>query len=155
MPSGHPTQAAEMNKDVVRRFYEAVLRVPGGPDFAAIKDLADEQEVELNWGHPDSGIHRGAAIAPARHRMHQLTGLDFAAIRIDELIAEGPNRVVVVATNSGTDIHGNPWTMTVLELVDVENGRIARKRSFYQDAALLRDISLEREAALAQTAGPH
>jgi len=145
----HAAQA-ERNKDVVRRFYEAVLRVPGGPDFATIKDLTDEQEVELNWGHPDSGIHRGAAIAPARHRMHRLTGLDLAAISIDELIAEGPARVVVVATNRGIALHGAPWTMTVLELVDVVNGKITKKRSFYQDTALLRDISLEREAALAQ-----
>ncbi|MGJ6968850.1 hypothetical protein ACSDR0_43805 [Streptosporangium sp. G11] len=56
-------------------------------------------------------------------------------------------------TNSGTDIHGNPWRMTVLELVDVANGKITKKRSFYQDTALLREISLEREAALAQKAG--
>lgn len=53
----------------------------------------------------------------------------------------------MVATNSGADLHGNPWRMTVLELVDVVHGKITRKRSFYQDTALLRDISLEREAA--------
>lgn len=152
MPRENPTQP-ELNKEVVRRFYEAVLRVSGGPDFATIKELTDEQEIELNWGHPDSGLHRGAAIGLARHRMHELTGLDISAISIDELIADGPTRVVVVATNSGTDIHGNPWRMTVLELVDVANGKITKKRSFYQDTALLRDISLEREAALAQKAG--
>lgn len=149
MPSENPTQS-ELNKEVVRRFYEAVLRVPGGPDFATIKELADEQEIELNWGHPDSGVSRGAAIGPARHRMHELTGLDISAIGIDELIADGPTRVVVVATNSGTDLHGNPWRMTVLELVDVENGKITKKRSFYQDTALLRDISLQREAAFSK-----
>ncbi|MDP4511507.1 nuclear transport factor 2 family protein [Nonomuraea turcica] len=152
MPSAIPTEP-ELNKEVVRRFYEAVLRVPGGPDFATIKELTDEQEIELNWGHPDSGVYGGAAIGPARHRMHELTRLDISAISIDELIADGPTRVVVVATNSGTDIHGNPWRMTVLELVDVANGKITKKRSFYQDTALLRDISLEREAALAQKAG--
>lgn len=90
--------------------------------------------------------------------MHHLIGLDVAAIGIDELIAEGPTRVVVVATNSGTDLHGTPWSMTVLELVDVIDvidGKITKKRSFYQDTALLRDISLEREAALAQSPGQH
>jgi ketosteroid isomerase-like protein len=60
--------------------------------------------------------------------------------------------VVVVATNSGTDIHGNSWKTTVLELVDVTDGKIVKKRSFYQDTALLRDISLEREQALASQA---
>ncbi|WP_157852493.1 hypothetical protein [Kitasatospora sp. NRRL B-11411] len=59
------TSTAEQNKDVVRRLYEAVLRVPGGPNFATAGEPADEQEVELNWGHPDSGVHRGAAIGPA------------------------------------------------------------------------------------------
>ncbi|GHE35187.1 MULTISPECIES: nuclear transport factor 2 family protein [Streptomyces] len=169
MPGTHPTQAernthpaqaqrnthptrADRNKDVVRRFYEAVLREPGGPDFATIRELTDEQEVELNWGHPDSGVHRGAAIGPARHRMHLLTGMDPSALVVEELLAEGPTRVVVVATNSGTDVHGVPWTMTVLELVDVVDGRITRKRSFYQDTALLRDIALEREAALGREA---
>jgi ketosteroid isomerase-like protein len=142
---------AELNKDVVRRFYEAVLTTPG-PDFATIKALTDEQEVELNWGHPESGVYFGADIGPARHRMHQLTGLDVTAITIDELIADGPSRVVVVATNSGTDIHNNSWKMTVLELVDVRDGKIVKKRSFYQDTALLRDISLEREQALAAQA---
>ncbi|WP_329375406.1 hypothetical protein [Streptomyces sp. NBC_01483] len=82
--------------------------------------------------------------------MHQLTGLDVTAISIDELIAEGPTRVVAVATNSGTGIHNTPWTMTVLELVDVLNGEITKRRSCYQNTALLRDISREREAALAQ-----
>ncbi|MFF1401079.1 nuclear transport factor 2 family protein [Streptomyces sp. NPDC058287] len=154
MTSGHPPRA-DLNKDVVLRFYEAVLRVPGGPDFAAINELSDEREVELNRGHPDSGTHRRAAIGPARRRMHRLTGLDVAAIGIDELIAEGPTRVVVVATNSGTDVHGTPWSMTVLELVDVIDGKITKKRSFYQDTALLRDISLDREAALAQSPGQH
>jgi ketosteroid isomerase-like protein len=162
MPGAHSTQSgrntrptrAERNKDVVRRFYEAVLREPGGPDFATIHELTDEQEVELNWGHPDSGVHRGAAIGPARHRMHLLTGMDPSALVVEELLAEGPTRVVVVATNSGTDVHGTPWTMTVLELVDVVDGRITRKRSFYQDTALLRDIALEREAALADGGGP-
>ncbi|KAB8189062.1 hypothetical protein FH608_042145 [Nonomuraea phyllanthi] len=152
MPSENPTQP-ELNKEVVRRFYEAVLRVPGSPDFATIEELTDEQEIELNWGHPASGVHRGAAIGPARHRMHELTGLDIQAVSIEELVADGPTRVVVVATNGGTDIHGNPWRMTVLELVDVANGKITRKRSFYQDTALLRDISLQREAALARKAG--
>lgn len=42
--------------------------------------------------------------------------------------------------------------MTVLELVDVRDGKIVKKRSFYQDTALLRDISLEREQALAAQA---
>ncbi|MEV4803656.1 hypothetical protein AB0K18_26940 [Nonomuraea sp. NPDC049421] len=121
-----------------------------GPLRPPIKELTDEQEVELNWGHPDSGVHKGADIGPARHRMHELTGLDMSSISIDELIADGPTRVVVVATNSGIDLHGTPWTMTVLELVDVVNGKITKKRSFYQNTALLRDISLEREAALAQ-----
>ena len=81
--------------------------------------------------------------------MHELTGLDVMSIQIDELIADGPTRVVVVATNSGTDVHGAPWKMTVLELVDVVDGKIAKKRSFYQDTARLRDISLERERTLA------
>ncbi|MEU9090001.1 nuclear transport factor 2 family protein [Streptomyces sp. NPDC087901] len=146
MTSDSPTRA-DLNKEVVRRFYRAVLRTPGGPDFATIEELTDEQEVELNWGHPDSGVHKGAQIGPARRRMHELTGLDLTTITIDELTADGPTRVVVVATNTGSDIHGNPWRMTVLELVDVVNGKITKKRSFYQDTALLRDISLEREAA--------
>ncbi|WP_328923501.1 hypothetical protein OG429_01890 [Streptomyces sp. NBC_00190] len=45
--------------------------------------------------------------------------------------------------------------MTVIELVDVIDGKIAKKRTFYQDTALLRDISLEREAALARNSGQH
>jgi predicted glycosyltransferase len=59
---------AELNKDVVRRFYDAVLTTPG-PDFATIKALTDEQEVELNWSHLASGVYFGADIGPAPHRI--------------------------------------------------------------------------------------
>ncbi|WP_431683738.1 hypothetical protein [Kitasatospora sp. KL5] len=84
--------------------------------------------------------------------MHRLTGLDITTIGVDGLIAEDRTRVVVVATSSGTDVDGVPWAMNVLEPADVVNGKITRKRSSYQDTALLRDTSLEREAVLAQEA---
>ncbi|MEV6213018.1 hypothetical protein [Kitasatospora sp. NPDC051914] len=42
--------------------------------------MAGEQEAELNRDHPDSGFQRGAAIGPARHRMHLLTGLSITTI---------------------------------------------------------------------------
>lgn len=62
--------------------------------------------------------------------------------------AGGPTRVVVEATNNGTDLAGNPWTMTVVELVDVIDGKITKKRTFFEDPARLRNIMAERESAL-------
>lgn len=49
-------------------------------------------------------------------------------------------------------VHGVPWTMRVLEPVDVVHGRIAGKRSFCRDTALLRGSSPGREAVLAREA---
>lgn len=76
------------------------------------------------------GVHKGARIGPARRGAHQLAGPDFTTLTLGELIAGGPVCVVVVATNTSSDIHGNPRKMTVLELVDyVTSLSNARPRS--------------------------
>ncbi|GII94280.1 nuclear transport factor 2 family protein [Sinosporangium siamense] len=121
---------------VTRLPSSALLNGSGGNAVGhnLVNGMVMKNAVPSNTSTRYSGVYRGAAIGLARHRMYEPTGLDIRAISIDELIAEGPTRVVV-ATNSGTDIHGKPWRMTVLELVDVTNGKITRKRSFYQNTA--------------------
>jgi len=89
-----------------------------------------------------------AEIAVGRHRLHELCGYTTADHTSFRYYADGPARVVVEAVNNGTDLAGNAWSMTVVELVDVVDGKIAKKRTFFEDPARLREIMLEREAAL-------
>lgn len=146
MPSEQPTQA-DLNRDLVRRYYDTILD-PAGPDFAAIEAFCAADHVdEFNWGHPDSGAFTGADAMPARQRMIRLIGSDHTKATIDEIIADGPTRVVGLITNGGTDLAGNPWSMTVIQLMEVVDGKITSTRNFFQNAALLRDMALEREAA--------
>jgi ketosteroid isomerase-like protein len=145
---------AERNIAVVRGFYDAL----GSSDDGELGEQAmalvidtfrNEKEIELNLGEPYGGTYRGPAeIAVGRHRLHELCGYTTADHSAFRYYADGPTRVVVEATNNGTDLAGHPWSMTVVELVDVVDGRIARKRTFFQDPGRLLEIMAEREADL-------
>jgi pimeloyl-ACP methyl ester carboxylesterase/ketosteroid isomerase-like protein len=146
---------AERNKEVVAGFYAALMRRDdhgnlSGDDLALVADFFEhEQELEINLGHPYGGVFKGPAeIALGRHRMHELCGFTHRDHEQDENIADGPTRVVCIGTNHGTDLAGNPWSMTVIELVDVADGHVVKKRVFFQDPVLLWNIAVEREAAL-------
>lgn len=152
MSSGEMPQA-EQNIAVVRGFYDA-LGGGGeglGEDGMAlvIDTFKNEKEIHLNLDAPYGGTYVGPAeIAVGRHRLHELCGYTSADHSSFKYYADGPTRVVVEATNNGTDLAGNPWSMTVVELVDVIDGKIAKKRTFFEDPARLRDIMIEREATL-------
>ena len=146
---------AERNIAVVRGFYDALGS--GGEDgelgenamAVVIDTFKNEKEIELNLGAPYGGTFVGPAeIAVGRHRLHELCGYTTADHTSFRYYADGPTRVVVEAINNGADLAGNAWSMTVVELVDVIDGKIAKKRTFFEDPARLREIMLEREAAL-------
>lgn len=152
--SSEGTSLAECNIAVVRGFYDALSM--GGDGRLSEDGMAlvmhafeNEQEIQLNLEAPYGGTYVGPAeIAVGRHRLHELCGYASPDPSSFKYYADGPTRVVVEATNNGTDLAGNPWSMTVVELVDVVDGKIVRKRTFFEDPALLRDIMNEREAAL-------
>jgi ketosteroid isomerase-like protein len=152
--STDPATPAEQNIAVVRGFYDALGT--GGDDglgedamARVIDTFRHEKEIQLNLEAPYGGTYVGPAdIGVGRHRLHELCGYTSADHSSFRYYADGPTRVVVEATNNGTDLAGDPWSMTVVELVDVIDGKIAKKRTFFEDPARLRDIMIEREAAL-------
>jgi ketosteroid isomerase-like protein len=140
---------AQYNKEVVRNLYDAILR-PEGPDWAAIKAAhADEYSVEFNWGHPDyrGKLWNAENNMDARMRLIKLTASDSKQATIDAILADGPTRVVSLITNAGADLSGKPWKTTVVQVLELTDGKITSERMFFQDQVLLRDIALEREAA--------
>lgn len=148
------TSRAERNIAVVRGFYDALATGGDGrlseDGLALVVDtFENEEEVQLNLEAPYGGTYVGPIeIAVGRHRFHELCGYTAPDHSSYSYYADGPSRVVVEATNRGTDLAGTPWSMTVIELVDVVDGKIVRKRVFFEDPALLRDIMVEREVAL-------
>ncbi|WP_370667356.1 nuclear transport factor 2 family protein [Streptomyces sp. IBSBF 2507] len=148
-------QQADHDRAVVAGFYAAMTRADqqGGftpEDLATVVDFFEnEQEIEINIGAPVGGVYRGPdGIALGRHRMHELCGFTHRDHSLDENIADGPGRVVCIGVNHGKDVVGNPWSMTTIELVDLEDGKVIRKRVFFQDPEFLRQIALEREALI-------
>lgn len=146
---------AEKNIAVVRGFYDALA---GGEEDGELSEeglarvvdtFKNEKTIELNLGEPYGGVYVGPAeIAVGRHRLHELCGYTAADHASFRYYASGPTRVVVEAINNGADLAGHPWSMTVVELVDVVDGKISRKRTFFENPALLTRIMLEREADL-------
>ncbi|GAA3620862.1 hypothetical protein GCM10022223_42180 [Kineosporia mesophila] len=151
------TTAEQTDRDraVVSGFYAAMTRAEqhGGftpDDLATVVDFFEnEHEVEINLPAPVGGVFHGPDdIAIGRHRMHELCGFTHRDHTQDENIADGPGRVICIGVNHGEDTDGNPWSMTVIELVDLEDGKVIRKRVFFQDPAFLGDLAVKREAAL-------
>jgi ketosteroid isomerase-like protein len=152
--SSEDTSQAERNIAVVRGFYDALAMAGNGKlgeDSRALvlHTFENEEQIQLNLEAPYGGTYVGPTdIAIARHRLHELCGYTSADQSSFSYYADGPTRVVVEATNNGSDLAGNPWSMTIVELADVVDGKIVRKQTFFEDPALLRDIMIEREAAL-------
>lgn len=118
------------------------------------RPFKDEREIQLNLDAPHGGAYVGPTeIAVGRHRLHELCGYTSADHSSFKFYADGPTRVVVEATNDGTDLAGNPWSMTVVELVDVIDGKIAKKRTSVQAAFVLRALEafLDLSAAAGDT----
>jgi ketosteroid isomerase-like protein len=134
---------AERNKAAVSRAYAAL----GRHDFAAAGEVLGSQEmIELNYSHPAGGVFHGADVGKARQRFSQLTGFDGVGTTIDEVIADGPTRVIALITNEGNGVDGKRWSMTCIHVLDVVDEKIINQRVFFQDTALLRDIAVANEA---------
>lgn len=149
------TELAARDRDVVAGFYGAMTRAEqnGGfspDDLARVQDFFEnEREVEINLPAPVGGTFHGPDdIAIGRHRMHELCGFTHRDHTQDENIADGPGRVICIGVNHGEDTEGTPWSMTVIELVDLEDGKVIRKRVFFQDAEFLGEIARKREALI-------
>lgn len=148
-------ELTDRDRDVVAGFYAAMTRgeQAGGfapADLAAVQDFFEnEREVEINLPAPVGGTFHGPdEIAVGRHRMHELCGFTHRDHSRDENVADGPGRVVCIGVNHAEDVDGTPWSMTVIELVDLEDGKVVRKRVFFQDPEFLRRIAVERQRLL-------
>jgi ketosteroid isomerase-like protein len=142
MATDHLVQA-ELNKDVVQRHFDAAI---SGDRVTANALNADDYLSQLTYGHPDGGTFQGLAeVGSARARMISLLGI--TGIKLKEIIADGPVRVVALVDAEGTDESGEPWFMPCVELIQVVDGKIAEVRMFYQDTVRLLELARAREAA--------
>ncbi|MBT0773637.1 hypothetical protein KIH74_32130 [Kineosporia sp. J2-2] len=153
-----PQQQTDHDRAVVSGFYAAMTRAEqnGGftpEDLATVVDFFEnEREVEINLPAPVGGVFHGPDdIAVGRHRMHELCGFTHRDHTQDEYIADGPGRVICIGVNHGEDTEGTPWSMTVIELVDLEDGKVIRKRVFFQDAEFLGQIARQRETTIKES----
>jgi hypothetical protein len=59
-------------------------------------------------------------------------------ITVNEIIADGPNRVIGLVDAHGIAANGKRWTMPVAECFWVENSKVSEIRPFYWDLVALR-----------------
>jgi ketosteroid isomerase-like protein len=123
---------AEQNKATITKFYDAIAR----GDRESLKLLIQPGFTTVHApGHPVAGTFKGSAeIVEAGRRSQALFGP--TKIRIKELIADSPNRVVAVVEVSGIDASGEPWSVPAVELADVIDGKLAQLELFVDTARL-------------------
>jgi ketosteroid isomerase-like protein len=133
----------EANRALVRRTDEALAR----GQMETVYSLFDEQCVlELPAGHPLGRIYKGLdEVNKARARMKKVLGISHYEVVADA--AYGPHMVMLLLNVGGTDAADKPWSMPVMETVEIRNGKIARFRLFFYDTVRLRQIAGGRQAA--------
>jgi ketosteroid isomerase-like protein len=134
---------AQANKALVERLYAAAM---SGERDAVVALRHEDYTLELNYGHPAAGTFQGKdEIEAGRGKMISLLGI--SKFWLDEVVAEGPERVVALVGASGTDADGEEWSMAAVELLRVVDGQVVETKLYYRDSAKLRDIALGRESA--------
>jgi ketosteroid isomerase-like protein len=134
---------AAANKALVERRFEAAM---SGDRETVAALQAEGYTVEFSYGHPAEGTFQGKEqIAVARGTMLLLLGI--TGFRVDEVITEGPHRVIALAGAEGADVAGEPWSMELFEVLTVVDGLVAEERLLFKDTARLREIARAREEA--------
>ena len=127
----------EENRALIGQYFDAVAR----RDKAAADALhAEDYVLELAEGQPGGGVFKGAAeAAKAGQQMGALLGV--TRLDVKEIIADGPERVVILLETHGVDGSGEPWSMSVLRFTTITEGLITKSRLFFQDTARLQEIA--------------
>jgi hypothetical protein len=60
---------------------------------------------------------------------------------VNEIIADGPHRVIAVIEAHGTAKDGTPWSMPAVECYWAEDGKITDIRPYYWDLVELRRVA--------------
>ena len=125
-------EQAEQNKATVRKFYDAIDH----GDRESLKFLLRPGFTTVHApGHPVGGTFKGSAeIMEAARRNRELFGP--TKIDVKELVADSPDRVVIVVELSGVDASGEPWSFPAVELADFVGGKLAQIELFVDTAQL-------------------
>jgi len=130
----------DRNRRIVRRIYE--LGAAG--DLAGVAELCTpEYRLTQSPAHPVPGSWTGRAADAAAGRVFQAVGVD--GIDVEEIVADGPHRVIALVQSRGVDGRGRPWRMPVAECFWIEEGKVSDIRPFYWDLDLLREVARSRE----------
>jgi steroid delta-isomerase-like uncharacterized protein len=112
------------NKDIVRRYYEAVLN---GGDVDALDEL-----VVLDYEEHDPIPGQGTGREGIKDRVRMLRGAFDPRFTIEDLVAEG-DKVVARWINTGTHVGefmgipptGRPYTIAGIDIHRIEGDRLA------------------------------
>ena len=127
------TNRAEQNKQLIREVYA----VGDSGDLSRLESLmADDYVLTQADGHPVPGTWKGTDATEAAGRVFARCGT--TGITVNEIIADGPNRVIGLVDAHGIDPNGQRWTMPVAEFFWVENGKVSEIHPFYWDLVALR-----------------
>ena len=135
-----PLAQAVANKAVIQQIEEALER--GDP--AAVDSFYHEDCIlNLPEGLLGDGTFKGLEnVKNARARAVEMLGI--SSVRVIEMIADGPTRVVGIVEISGADKAGEPWSMPVIELLDLVDGKLAETTMFWFDTHRLHEVAGDR-----------
>ncbi|AXG76404.1 nuclear transport factor 2 family protein [Streptomyces paludis] len=142
MTSTETTETAtERNREAVRRLYDGVI----AGDLSALGPLhSPDYRVTQAPGHPVPGTRIGPEAGVAGGRTFAALGIE--GLTVQEIVADGPHRVIGLVELYGTDSEGAPWTMPVAECFLLEDGLITEIRPYYWDMVEVRRIAGNRAA---------
>src|ERR1700716_4032850 len=113
------TNRAEQNKQLIREVYA----IGDSGDLSRLDSLmADDYVLTQADGHPVPGAWKGTDATEAAGRAFAVGGT--AGGSVNEIIADGPNRVIGLVDAHGIGPNGQRWTMPVAECFWVENGKV-------------------------------
>ncbi|MER6958758.1 nuclear transport factor 2 family protein [Streptomyces sp. NPDC000618] len=139
MPTTDITEVTERNRDVVRRLYDSVM----SGDLSGIAPLRSaDYRLTQAPGHPVPGTRIGDDASAAGGLVFSALGIE--GLTVQEIVADGPYRVIGLVELFGKDADGQPWTMPVAECFKVEDGVITDIRPYYWDMVEVQRIAGHR-----------
>ncbi|WP_405575647.1 nuclear transport factor 2 family protein [Streptomyces sp. NBC_01167] len=125
------------NKEVVRELYSAF----NAGDMEKFRSLiTTDCEFHEADGHPVPGRWCGFdEIAKATAQIAARLGV--LDVSVDELVADGPSRVVGLVRLNGVAANGERYSMAVAECFLIRNGSVSEIRPYYWDMVQLHEIA--------------
>jgi hypothetical protein len=128
----------DRNRAAVREIYDAAVRL----DTSVLERyLADDVRLVEPAGHPVGRTLWEGRTAFMAGLLDVFTLLRVTALRVHEIVADGPHRVIGLLDIVTDDEHGAECTVPLAEVFRWEDGRITEIQPYYFDLVRVRELA--------------